>query len=86
MQSLYEMMTDLSVQLLAKNDVKDGQWTALESQYKKVQPAFNQKEGKYITNAYLSLIAYRETKEEALLWRTQQELLYALKKDVESTR
>lgn len=86
MQSLYEMMTDLSVQLLAKNDVKDDQWTALESQYKKVQPAFNQKGGKYITNAYLSLIAYREKKEEALLWRTQQELLYALKKDVESTQ
>lgn len=84
-QALYGEMATLSVQLLAKNEIAEAQWTSLETQYKQTKAALPN-DSQHMNNAYLSLIAYHEKKEVTLLWKVQQELLAALKKEVDSTR
>ncbi|MDE8562810.1 hypothetical protein PNH38_02805 [Anoxybacillus rupiensis] len=80
-QSFYQELATLSVQLLEKKEASDGQWESLQKKYKQLQAsdASSDQVWKSIENAYLSLIAYREKKDDALLWKTQQQLLDLLK-------
>ncbi|WP_051530026.1 hypothetical protein [Anoxybacteroides tepidamans] len=80
-RSLYQKMADLSAMLLGESKVTNEDWTSLQKEYKQFQEesASQDQAAKYMKNSYLSLMAYREQKDESLLWKAQQELLNALK-------
>jgi stage II sporulation protein B len=91
-EPLYKKVVALSVQLLGKNEVKRDDWTSLQNEYKRLQKQSipkNKEAQQYVhhvTNAYLSLVAYQEKEDDALLWRAQQELLDALKNYIALTQ
>ncbi|WP_199425652.1 stage II sporulation protein B [Thermaerobacillus caldiproteolyticus] len=82
-ESLYEKVAVLSARLLGKGEVKPNEWASLKNAYKQFEsqsPSNNQTKQyvRHLKNAYLSLDAYQEEEDDALLWKAQQELLEAL--------
>jgi stage II sporulation protein B len=84
-ETLYAQMAAISAILLGKGDVNTDDWKKLEKDYQQFisKTVPNDDDIKqyvsHMKNAYHSLIAYKTNKQEAMLQKTQQELLKALK-------
>jgi stage II sporulation protein B len=84
-ETLYAQMAAISAILLGKGDVNTDDWKKLENDYQQFisKTVPNDDDIKqyvsHMKNAYHSLTAYKTNKQEAMLQKTQQELLKALK-------
>ncbi|WP_245842436.1 stage II sporulation protein B [Parageobacillus galactosidasius] len=84
-EMLYAQMASISAALLGKGDVKTDDWENIEKSYKLFisETVSNDDHIKqyvsHMKKAYYSLTVYKTSKQEAMLQKTQQELLKALK-------
>jgi stage II sporulation protein B len=84
-ETLYAQMAAISAILLGKGDVNTDDWKKLENDYQqfisKTVPNDDhiKQYVSHMKKAYYSLTVYKTSKQEAMLQKTQQELLKALK-------